>query len=161
MSDTPPTYLAPRRNNKLISISLHQIKPNQLPALLRRIRKKMSMTLDIASTPIPPEPPTLTLCHSLEHPSWANFSFSLLILIGILGSYLPQHYRIISRKTSEGISPFFLFLGATSSTAAFLNILILSKDVLGCCKYISGFNCFAAGLGVAQVGAQLVCFAVV
>ena len=127
-------------------------------------KKKMStgifpgvVRISTAQSPAPPAP---TLCHSLETPSWANFSFSLILLLGILGSYLPQHYRIISRKSSEGISSFFLLLGVTSGTATFLNILILSKDVLACCKYIGGFNCFAAGLGVAQVGAQWVCFAV-
>ena len=114
----------------------------------------------ISSSGSTAQSPAPTLCHSLENPSWANFSFSLVLLLGILGSYLPQHYRIISRKSSEGISSFFLLLGVTSGTAAFLNILILSRDVLACCKYIGGFNCFAAGLGVAQVGTQWVCFAV-
>ncbi|KAF8464085.1 hypothetical protein BDZ91DRAFT_730707 [Kalaharituber pfeilii] len=104
---------------------------------------------------------TPTGCSTLTSPSYANLSFSLFILFGILVSYLPQHHRIISRRSSEGISPFFLLLGVTSGTGAFLNILILSKDVLACCKVIGGFNCFAAGLGVGQVGTQWVCFAVI
>ena len=48
---------------------------------------------------------------------------------------MVQHYRIIQRKSSEGISPYFLLLGGTSSSSAFLNILILQKDVLGCCRF--------------------------
>jgi hypothetical protein len=76
-------------------------------------------------------------------------------------SYLPQHVRIISRGTSEGISPLFLLLGVTSGTCALLNILVLSKGVLGCCeKGIGVFNCLAASMGVAQVGLQWGCFAV-
>jgi hypothetical protein len=46
-----------------------------------------------------------------------------------------QHYRIINRKSSEGISPYFLLLGGTSSSSAFLNILILQKEILACCQF--------------------------
>lgn len=100
-------------------------------------------------------------CTSLTSPSFVNLFFSSMILIGILISYLPQHHRIISRGTSEGISPLFLLLGVTSGTCAFANILILSWGVLGCCgKGIGAFNCFAASLGVVQVGMQWTCFAV-
>ncbi|RPB21535.1 hypothetical protein L211DRAFT_889740 [Terfezia boudieri ATCC MYA-4762] len=111
----------------------------------------------------PHPPPTIppSACTSLENPSWANLLSSLCILFGIIGSYIPQHHRIISRQSSEGISPFFLLLGCTSGTGTLLNILILSKNVLGCCWYIGGFNCFAAGLGVAQVGTQWACFVVI
>ncbi|RPA91799.1 hypothetical protein L873DRAFT_1751499 [Choiromyces venosus 120613-1] len=107
-------------------------------------------------------PFTRSECKSLLDPSYYNLVFSLFILIGILISYLPQHHRIISRGTSEGISPVFLLLGVTSGTCAFANILILSRGVLACCgKGIGGFNCFAASLGVAQVGIQWCCFAVI
>ncbi|CCX06480.1 hypothetical protein FPQ18DRAFT_135153 [Pyronema domesticum] len=101
-------------------------------------------------------------CTSLLNPSVLNLVFSFVILFGILVSYLPQHIRIISRGTSEGISPLFLLLGVTSGTCAFLNILILSWGVLGCCsKGIGPFNCFAASMGVAQVGTQWLCFAII
>ena len=104
---------------------------------------------------IPPE------CTNLLDPSNLNLFFSLFILAGILVSYLPQHHRIISRGTAEGISPVFLLLGVTSGTCAFANILILSKGVLACCgKGIGGFNCFAASLGVAQVGTQWCSFGI-
>ncbi|KAL7274348.1 hypothetical protein RUND412_002762 [Rhizina undulata] len=106
--------------------------------------------------------PAAKECSSLTSPSFVNLCFSLFILLGILVSYLPQHHRIISRGTSEGISPIFLLLGVTSGTCAFINILILSGGVLGCCtKGIGGFNCFAASLGVLQVGVQWTCFAVI
>lgn len=75
-------------------------------------------------------------------------------------SYLPQHYRIISRRSSEGISPYFVLLGTTSGTCGFANILTLpaSRADLACCRVISGFECFAGLLGVAQVGVQWACF---
>lgn len=123
-------------------------------------------------------------CDDLESPSYANFSLSMylppllpevfspsekeaylipsFILVGILVSYIPQHHRIISRRTSEGISPYFVLLGTTSSTFAFANILTLpaSRDSLACCSEVSGFDCFAGLLGIAQVGIQWVCFTV-
>lgn len=84
-----------------------------------------------------------------------------MILIGLFFSYLPQHYRIISRGTSEGISPYFVLLGVTSATAGFANILTVrpSRDAIGCCKELDTFECAAGLLGVAQLGAQWLCFA--
>lgn len=83
-----------------------------------------------------------------------------LILLGLLVSYLPQHYRIISRGTAEGISPYFVLLGTTSATAGFANILTVppSRAAMSCCKEIESFECAAGMLGIAQLGAQWLCF---
>lgn len=119
-------------------------------------------------------------CEDLASPSYLNFGLSVcvssslklyvvtdicsprLILVGILISYLPQHHRLISRRSSEGISPYFVLLGTTSGTFAFANILTLpaSRADLACCRVVSGFECFAGLLGIAQVGIQWVCFTV-
>ena len=79
----------------------------------------------------------------------------------MLISYLPQHYRIISRGTSEGISPYFILLGVTSATSGFANILTLpqSRQDVGCCKELDTFHCMAGLLGIAQLGVQWICFA--
>jgi hypothetical protein len=76
-------------------------------------------------------------------------------------SYLPQHYRIIARGTSEGISPYFVLLGVTSATSGFANILTLpqSRQDVGCCKELDTFHCAAGLLGIAQLGVQWICFA--
>lgn len=87
-------------------------------------------------------------CMAAQETDWMTFTISLGLAIGIVISYLPQvlpgpllsdltgqHYRIVKRRSSEGISPYFLLLGGTSSSAAFLNILILQKDVLACCRF--------------------------
>lgn len=102
-------------------------------------------------------------CADLASPSYTNFGVSIFILLGILVSYLPQHYRIISRRSSEGISPYFVLLGTTSGTCAFANILTLptSRADLACCSELSGFECLAGLLGIAQVGIQWSCFAVI
>ena len=82
-----------------------------------------------------------------------------VILIGLFFSYLPQHYRIIARRTSEGISPYFVLLGTTSGTAGFANILTVpgSRAAIGCCKELETFECTAGLLGVAQLGVQWLC----
>ncbi|KAI5293527.1 hypothetical protein KEM52_005454 [Ascosphaera acerosa] len=100
-------------------------------------------------------------CQRLASPSPTNFAISLLILAGVVGSYIPQHHRLITRKTSFGISPYFLLLGATSAVAGLANILLLpaSQRDIECCSEIGAFACFASLLGVLQVGAGFVCFA--
>ena len=77
-------------------------------------------------------------------------------------SYMTQHYRIISRGTSEGISPYFVLLGVTSANSQFANILSLpeSRADVACCKEVSPFECTAGLLGIVQIGAQWICFAI-
>ncbi|KAI9826061.1 MAG: hypothetical protein M1832_000510 [Thelocarpon impressellum] len=107
--------------------------------------------------------PSTDRCAELASPSYGNLGLSVVILVGILVSYLPQHHRIVRRRSSEGISPYFVLLGTTSGTCAFANILVLptSRMDLGCCKVVSGFECFSALLGIAQVGVQWLCFSVI
>jgi len=104
-----------------------------------------------------------TRCEKIQAPSYVNLALSIIILLGILVSYLPQHHRIISRQTSEGISPYFVLLGTTSSTSGFANILVLpaSRADVACCKTVSAFECFTGLLGIAQVGTQWFCFTVI
>ncbi|KZZ89634.1 PQ loop repeat protein [Moelleriella libera RCEF 2490] len=96
--------------------------------------------------------------HSGRHATW-NWWFPF----GLLVSYLPQHYRIISRGTAEGISPYFVLLGTTSATSGFANILTVpqSRDAIECCRELETFQCAAAMLGVAQLGMQWMCFALI
>ncbi|KAL3965491.1 hypothetical protein ACCO45_002495 [Purpureocillium lilacinum] len=106
---------------------------------------------------------TTAECERLKTPSYLELIVSIFILIGLLISYLPQHYRIISRGTSEGISPYFVLLGTTSATAGFANILTVppSRAAIGCCKELETFECAAGLLGVAQLGMQWLCFALI
>ncbi|KAJ5287548.1 hypothetical protein N7478_003234 [Penicillium angulare] len=102
------------------------------------------------------------VCRELASPGIFQPVLSVLIIIGILVSYLPQHIRIITRRSSFGISPYFVLLGTTSGTSAFANILVFPKtsQSVACCKEseISGIACFAGMLGIFQVGAQWLCF---
>ncbi|KAK9240271.1 hypothetical protein V1525DRAFT_395501 [Lipomyces kononenkoae] len=105
--------------------------------------------------------PDSQLCSALNNQSVFNFLISLALAFGIVFSYLPQHLRIISRKSSRGISPWYLLLGMTSGTCSLGNVLLLSADVMGCCKVLSGKLCFAATLGVIQIALQFSMFAII
>ncbi|KAL1864211.1 hypothetical protein Daus18300_007808 [Diaporthe australafricana] len=100
-------------------------------------------------------------CQGLRDPGFVNLVVSIIIVVGLLISYLPQHYRIISRGTSEGISPYFVLLGTTSATAGFANILTLPQSIqdAGCCRELETFQCVAGILGIVQLGVQWLCFA--
>ncbi|EUC38193.1 hypothetical protein COCCADRAFT_32656 [Bipolaris zeicola 26-R-13] len=99
-------------------------------------------------------------CTELQYPDLVNFSVSVFIVFGILVSYLPQHYKIISRRSSRGLSPMFVLLGTVSGTASIANILTLPESTrdMACCKEIGTFPCAAAMLGIVQIGVQWSCF---
>lgn len=93
-------------------------------------------------------------CESFQKQYNWNFFISISLCVGIFISYIPQHIRIIQRKSSEGISPWFLLLGITSGFCSFFNILLVSKDIYHCCTLISPGNCFSASLGILQISVQ-------
>jgi hypothetical protein len=93
-------------------------------------------------------------CAALENPSKLNFAISIVLAIGMVVSYAPQHVRVIRRKTSEGISPWFLLLGITSGICAVCNIYLLGGPIYNCCGLISIGDCFASTLGMVQVTIQ-------
>ncbi|PYH41390.1 PQ-loop repeat-containing protein [Aspergillus saccharolyticus JOP 1030-1] len=99
-------------------------------------------------------------CGQLDSPDYKNFILSILIVFGILLSYLPQHIRIISLRSSFGISPYFVLLGTTSGSSALANVVSQQQSLhdMSCCKQISGLGCFSALLGILQVGTQCLCF---
>ncbi|KAK3709487.1 hypothetical protein LTR37_010860 [Vermiconidia calcicola] len=89
-------------------------------------------------------------CSHLKNPNPYTVFLAAFILVGILVSYLPQHIKIITRRSSEGLSPWWVLLGGLSSIAAIGNILVLpqSRADIGCCKVVNG----------AQIGLQWACF---
>ena len=117
-------------------------------------------------------------CERLSHVNYTNFVISLsvfkllaigvslltkacrVILIGLVLSYIPQHWRIIRRKSSEGISPYFVLLGTTSASSALANIFALpgSRKDIACCYVNDPFPCSAAMLGIGQITMQWICF---
>ncbi|KAF9359254.1 hypothetical protein BGX26_012784 [Mortierella sp. AD094] len=106
-----------------------------------------------------PEQPEPGKC--IAHHSGFELALSLFILVGMVVSYLPQHFRIIHKGTSEGISPWFLLLGTVSASSTFLNIVILQWRVIMCCKVLSLGPCLESTLGIAQLGVQFIMFSIV
>ncbi|CAK5278264.1 unnamed protein product [Mycena citricolor] len=86
---------------------------------------------------------------------------TLVLCIGLVISYLPQHLRIIRTGTSEGLSPWFLLLGSTSSAAGFLNLVTVQHVQIRCCSVVSIASCMESTAGIVQVGLQWAMFSFV
>ncbi|KAI9630485.1 hypothetical protein KEM48_013981 [Puccinia striiformis f. sp. tritici PST-130] len=100
-----------------------------------------------------------TSCH-FQHDQ-TSMVLSIIIVLGILISYLPQHYRIISSKSSHGISPWFLLLGSTSNTGSLVNAITLQWGVVRCCQVLTPGQCAESLLGIIQVLLQWACFNII
>ncbi|KAI0370833.1 hypothetical protein BV20DRAFT_1052247 [Pilatotrama ljubarskyi] len=85
-----------------------------------------------------------------EHNAATN-ALTAFMCVGITISYLPQHWRIISAKSSEGFSPWFLLLGSTSSASGMLNIIVMQWGIIKCCRVLSIGSCLESIAGVFQL----------
>ncbi|KAJ7594102.1 hypothetical protein C8J56DRAFT_854002 [Mycena floridula] len=88
------------------------------------------------------------------HHNWFNATLTFGLCCGLVISYLPQHFRIIHKGSSEGFSPWFLLLGCTSAAAGFLNMVTLQWGIVKCCRVFSFGSCIEASAGVIQIGLQ-------
>ncbi|KAG0659498.1 hypothetical protein C6P46_005135 [Rhodotorula mucilaginosa] len=142
-------------------------------AFKRALVRLASTTLgnDAQTTPYTPSP-EISILHSRLVPSprtcKASYThdtptlvLSSLIIAGLILSYVPQWYRIIKHKNSEGFSPMFLLLGATSSASSLANIVTLQWSQVACCQYLSAGQCFEQVLGIGQVFTQWLCFSLI
>ncbi|SNX81335.1 uncharacterized protein MEPE_00040 [Melanopsichium pennsylvanicum] len=98
-------------------------------------------------------------CHVDQDP--VAVYLSMLLCVGLIVSYLPQIIRIVLNKSSQGFSPWFLLLGATSSASSFLNVVALQWGIVRCCSSLSTLKCSESLLGILQVGLQWFMFATV
>lgn len=99
-------------------------------------------------------------CHLPPHDATA-FALSLLVCVGVVVSYLPQIWRIVHAKSSVGLSPWFLFLGTTSSWSATLNVLVLQWHVLVCSFKSLNWGTLEHSMGVLQTALQQIMFTLV
>ncbi|KAK0529674.1 hypothetical protein OC842_004168 [Tilletia horrida] len=88
-------------------------------------------------------------------------SLSIFLCVGLVVSYLPQIIRIVHKKSSLGFSPWFLLLGATSSSSSFLNLVALQWGLVRCCGVISAGACAESMMGIVQVMLQWLLFNVI
>ncbi|KAF9444300.1 hypothetical protein P691DRAFT_796654 [Macrolepiota fuliginosa MF-IS2] len=92
-----------------------------------------------------------------EH-DWTTNIMTAVVIVGIAFSYAPQHYRIISAKSSEGLSPLFLLLGSTSSAAGMWNMITMQWSITKCCRVVGWGSCIEMSAGVFQLFLQWSCF---
>ena len=85
-----------------------------------------------------------------------NDFYSIIIIIGIFLTFVPQQVRIIQKKTSLGLSPHFMLLGITSVLSQLINILVMQIPVLDECRRTSE-HCFSNVLGIVQVVVLTLC----
>ncbi|KAG7846820.1 hypothetical protein KL941_002613 [Ogataea angusta] len=101
-------------------------------------------------------------CAIYQHPSKFGFLIGSLLALGIYVSYIPQHVKIVNRRTSEGLSPLFLLLGSSSGFSALVNLLLVSSPARRCClNELSRFQCIYSQLGLIQVAAQAVGYSLI
>lgn len=82
------------------------------------------------------------------------------ILIGaIVLTYIPQYFRIINRKNSLGLDPYFLLLSLSSVIAQLVNIVILQIDVIEDCLN-DKTKCLPDALGFIQILVLTMCILV-
>ncbi|KAJ1999376.1 hypothetical protein H4R26_005091, partial [Coemansia thaxteri] len=77
-----------------------------------------------------------------------------LLCAGTFLSYLPQHIKILRRRSSDGISPYFILLGAVGAGSNITNIILLQFIALQCCTVQTYGECAASVLGILQVVIQ-------
>lgn len=84
-------------------------------------------------------------------------------MLWLLISYIPQWGRIISRRSAEGLSTYYILLGSLSGVCAIGNIMMLpsSEDEISCCRELSTFACVSGLLGMLQVVFGISCFWIV
>ncbi|EPX74735.1 CTNS domain-containing protein [Schizosaccharomyces octosporus yFS286] len=86
-----------------------------------------------------------------------SFVSAIIIIIGLVLSYLLQVYRIVKLGTSKGLSFSYLGLGYIGVLNALANVITLQVVPLTkCChEFYSARQCFANSSGLMQVGSQV------
>ncbi|PFH53501.1 hypothetical protein AMATHDRAFT_54629 [Amanita thiersii Skay4041] len=103
----------------------------------------------------------MTLSECAAQHDWFNALLTFGLCCGLVISYAPQHYRIISTGTSLGLSPWFLLLGSTSAAAGMLNMITLQWRIIRCCSTLPLGSCAEMSAGVVQVGLQWLMFTII
>lgn len=96
-------------------------------------------------------------CDIYKDPSTSTFGLSLFITVGIVVSFLPQYYNIVTTRSSIGLAPVFLLLISIAGLSATSNLVLLSFFSIPCCKEITQFECMNSQISLLQVGIQATC----
>ncbi|OLY80721.1 hypothetical protein AYI68_g5177, partial [Smittium mucronatum] len=93
-----------------------------------------------------------------ELPDSHTISVTIFMIIGTYLSYTPQLYKIYNRRSSEGISSYFILLGSLGAISNIFNYLILHYWIIDCCSAITGTSCIIKLLGMILVFVQSIQF---
>lgn len=93
-----------------------------------------------------------TSCKVFQDVNIPFLSSGIVLAVGIFLSYVPQHVKIIKRRSSEGLSPTFLLLGSLSAFSASLNIYIVTIPARNCCYIqLTKLQCLNSLVGMIQI----------
>ncbi|KJE91229.1 hypothetical protein CAOG_002395 [Capsaspora owczarzaki ATCC 30864] len=87
-------------------------------------------------------------------PQAGDVALGAIIVAGLFISYLFQIIEIIYRRSSKGISCFFLLLGTLNAFCLFDNSIVYQFDVIACCPEWDGSDCQKQLLKLYQLGLQ-------
>jgi uncharacterized protein with PQ loop repeat len=89
-----------------------------------------------------------------------------LLLVGIIGSFVPQYIEFYKKKSNEGISSYFMFVSTLSTNASFVNAMIFYRDAFDSClgenqmEKINSSECYGEILGFLQILTLWLCLLV-
>ncbi|AWU77561.1 uncharacterized protein C5L36_0D03005 [Pichia kudriavzevii] len=95
--------------------------------------------------------PGMSECSVYELPPLRGFVLSIGLGVLIFGTYVPQHIRILKRRTSEGLSPSYILLGSAASVASLINIFIFTMPARRCCPILTRYECMSSLSGFCQI----------
>jgi uncharacterized protein with PQ loop repeat len=84
-----------------------------------------------------------------------NIIVALLFILGIIGIYLPQYYKIYTKKSSYGLSNTFMILGNSATLLSSINSLIYYINAFPCS---SKQKCAQEFMGLAIIILQWILF---
>ena len=94
----------------------------------------------------------------MTHIPTAGIVFGLtLSILGML-SVVPQHIKLLKRKSSEGMSSHWLALSNTQMFSSVSNIVLLKFPIILGCTHIGFHACYPSMIALAQRGIWLVIF---
>jgi uncharacterized protein with PQ loop repeat len=84
-------------------------------------------------------------------PTTADIVTGSLLLVGVCAAYVPQVVEIVLKKSSDGVSGFFVVLALLSASCTAVNAIITFWPGLMCCKTTELGLCIAIQLPLLQL----------
>jgi len=82
---------------------------------------------------------------------WYTYGLGLVLIFGVILSYVPQHYAIIKSKSARGISWIMIALANLSTCCNTINAVLEQWKKIACCNEFSALQCNAVMLPLYQI----------